>query len=261
MNKQKHIIVLVVLGMFLPLCMAFLTDSQQRRWWQRKKEVIPPMEFQTLQEETGYVLEITFQKGRSFNHPLMAFWIEDTTGRYIQSLYVAQSIAQGYYRHGDASSGRWQPGPVRRPAALPYWGHQRGIKAPDGYYLPTHEDPMPDAVTGPTPKSDFALTTRTRHKDPVVFNVMMEINQSWNWNHYWHNHKFPGDVNYQTSSQPALVYKATVDVRNPQKEFILEPVGHSHWSGATGELFEDLSTITTALDIASRVRVRVLTDD
>lgn len=250
---------MLVVVLVLPFLTAFISDnSMQQRWWQRKREKQPPMEFSTLAEAPGHTIEIRFTAGRSHNHPLMAFWLEDTAGNYIQSLYVAESIAKGYFRHGDPSTGRWEPGPLRRPAALPYWGHKRGIKAPDGYFIPTRDDPMPDAVTGPTPKADFILTTRTRHLAPPVFQVMMEINQSWDWNRFWHNNKFPDDPHYKTSSQPALVYKTVVDLDDPKDEYIMKPIGHSHWSGATGELFNDLGTITTALQIADKVKVRVV---
>lgn len=255
---KKSFIIALLIAVTMPFILAFTnSNEQQQRWWQRKRAKEAPMEFQTHHGAKGIALEITFTAGKSHNHPLMAFWVEDTAGNYLQSLYVAQSIAQGYFRHGDASTGRWQPGPLRRPAALPYWGHKRGIQAPDGYYIPTQDKPMPDAVTGPTPKADFILSTNTSFEKPGIINVFMEINQSWDWNHYWHNNKFPDDEHYKTSSQPALVYKTTIDFDNPQDEYTLKPVGHSHWSGATGELFEDLSTITTALDIAQEVKVRI----
>lgn len=258
-KDKKYTVFMLVIILAFPLLTAFISNnSMQQRWWQRKREKQPPMEFSTLEDAGGYQLQISFTKGKSHNHPLMAFWLEDTTGNYIQSLYVAESIAKGYFRHGDASTGRWEPGPLRRPAALPYWGHKRGIKAADGYYIPTQDDPMPDAVTGPTPKADFILTTKTRHMEPRVFQVMMEINQSWDWNRFWHNNKFPDDPYYKTSSQPALVYKAVVNLDDPQEEYTMQPIGHSHWSGATGELFNDLGTITTALQIAEEVKVRVV---
>lgn len=258
MHTPRYFTSLLILLVLLPLVTSFMADTgPAQRWWQRKRQVAPPERITTLEEKNGIQLEIVFAKGRAHNHPLMAFWIEDTMGGYIHSLYVAESIAKGYFRHGDASTGRWEPGPLRRPAALPYWGHKRGIKAPDGYFIPTQDNPMPDAVTGPTPKSSFVLHTRLRHAEPRVFNLLMEINQSWDWNHHWHNNRFPDDPHYKTSSQPALVYMATIDLDSPQREFIMRPIGHSHWSGATGELFKDLSTITTALQIADQVTVRI----
>ncbi len=246
------------LTVLLPLLLTFTpVNDQQQRWWQRSKQPTPAEVLQTHTDSAGKQLIISFTKGEEHNHPLMAFWTEDTAGNYLQSLYVAQSIAKGYFRHGDASSGRWQPGPLRRPAALPYWGHQRGVEAPDGYFIPTQDEPMPDAVTGPTPKADFVIQTTLKATTPKVFNIYMEINQSWDWNQHWHNNKFPGDEHYMTSSQPALVYKVTIDTSDPQNEYIMHPIGHSHWAGATGELFDDLSTITTALNITEKVKVQL----
>lgn len=201
----------------------------------------------------GISIRINFTKGENHNHPLMAFWLEDQDGKYIETIYVAESIGKGIFQHGNRSEGRWQAGEVRRPAALPYWGHKRGIQAPDGYFIPTVDQPMPDAVTGPTSKGDFILNSKSTAKAPCIFKVMMEINQSWDWNGYWTNNKYPGDVNYMTSSQPSLIYEALINLDTPVKEYEMKPVGHGHYSGADGSLTRDLSTITTAGEIAGKV--------
>ncbi len=258
MKSRNSIVILLSAIIILPVVAAFtVTSNMQEHWWQRKKSKKAPYEFSTLTEETGYQLQLQFTPGKHHNHPLMAIWIEDTTGAYLQSLYVAKSIAKGSFAHAVAGSRGWEPGPARRPAALPYWGHKRGIKANDGYYLPSSDQPMPDAVSGPTPQAAFILNTKTRQLDHTVFNLLMEINQSWDWNQHWHNNKFPEDQQYKTSSQPAIVYRATIDVNNPQPVYLMRPVGHSHYAGASGELYEDLSTLTTALEIAKEIKVIV----
>lgn len=258
MKIKKSTAILLTIVLSLPLLTAFAGFNH---WgdelWPRRRKAPTPEEIRTHANDGGYELKISFTPGKRHNHPLMAFWLEDADGNYIRSLYVAQSIAKGYFRHGDATSGRWEPGPLRRPAALPYWGHKRGIKAEDGFYIPTQDNPMPDAVTGPTPKAGFTLTTQTGSNTPSVFVIAMEINQSWDWNQYWHNNKYPDDPYYKTSSQPAVVYKVTIDTRNPQQEYQLKPVGHSHWSGADGNLYEGLNTLTTALEIANEVKVEI----
>lgn len=206
----------------------------------------------------GFDLLIEFEKGKSHNHPLMAVWVEDTEGKYVQTLYVAQSVAKGYFQHGDKTSGKWLPGPIRRPASLPYWAHKRGVKEADGLYMPSQEKPIPDAFTGATPQGSFSLKTKTNTKAHTKFKIMLEINQSWDWNTYWHNNKYPYDNDYKTSSQPALVYEVFVDTQNPLPEYEMKLIGHSHWSGKTGELFTDLSTVTTAKDITKGVVVKVV---
>lgn len=203
----------------------------------------------------GLTLKIDFEKGKGHNHPLFAIWIEDTLNNYIQTLYVSKSIATSTFNYGEANKGKWMPGVIRRPAALPYWGHQRGIKAPDGLYLPTVEDPVPDAYTGATPQAGFLLISKTDSIPPRFIKVLVEINQSWDWNEYWHNDMYPNDVEYRTSSQPAVVYAAVIDTWQKASTWELKPVGHSHYSGKDGKLYPGLNTLTTALHIAKRITV------
>ncbi len=256
-KSKTHLMMLCFLAYFM-LGPSVAVNEAHQRWWRTKdpaREVTE--ELVSTLDIAGFPLEVLFISGKEHNHPLMAIWIEDMDSNYIQTLYVSESIGKGVFRHGDPSGGKWMPGPVRRPAALPYWGHQRGIKADDGYFIPTTDCPVPDAITGPTPKGNFILTTHTPGKDLRQFRLLFEINQSWNWNEYWTNNKFPGDMHYMTSSQPALVYEATIDLHGGQKEYVLYPIGHSHWSGQNGNLYKDLSTITTALEISESIKVRI----
>ena len=41
------------------------------------------------------------------------------------------------------------------------------------------------------------------------------------------------------------------------KEIEMKPIGHSHYAGETGELFTDLSTLSTALKIANTITLTV----
>ena len=216
----------------------------------------PHEEIVTNPRAEGIDLVLEFKKGKAHNHPLMAVWVETTDSQYIQTLYVARSIAKGYYQHGDKSEGFWKPGPIRRPAALPYWAHKRGVKAEDGLFIPSQKNPMPDAVTSATPKGDFTLKTKAMVGDRDKFIVLMEINQTWDWNEYWTNNKYPDNEEYKTSCQPALVYAVEVDLNKSGNFYKLKPIGHSHYAGENGYLYRDLSTLTTALEIAEGVTLR-----
>jgi hypothetical protein len=237
----------------IPLALATLSCSGSR---------IPveeaPGHITTNPSGLGPRLEIEMTRGESHNHPLMAIWVEDESGKFIQTLYVAESIGKGTFQHGDASRGFWMPGEIRRPAALPRWSHRRGIQAGDGLYLPTPDDPVADAYTGPTPGSSFILHTRLDDPGLKKFKVLFELNQTWDWNEYWTNNKFPEDEEYKTSCQPALVYAVTIDLENPEDSYEMEIIGRSHHSGANGELYDDLHTMTTALQIARHIEVRVI---
>jgi hypothetical protein len=201
---------------------------------------------------------IDFEKGEKHNHPLMAVWAEDVYGKYIETFFVSKSIGKGIFDKASGGGGKWLPGPVRRPAALPYWAHKRGVKEADGLYIPTPETPMPDAIAGATPRKDFRLVVAPVTPNfPRIFHLLMEINQSWDWNSYWTNDKFPDEPEYKTSSQPSVVYSAFVNLDDATVKYSLNPIGHGHYSGKTGELFTDLSTLTTALEIAKRITVTV----
>ncbi len=195
-------------------------------------------------------IEIDFKKGPEHNHPIMAIWLEDTKGNYIETLYVAESIGNGIFGHGMNKEGKWEPGPIQRPAALPYWWHKYG-------FLPDPENRVPDAISGPTPEANFVLLTNTVGELPEQFNVLFEINQSWDWNEYWTNDKFPDDAEYKTSSQPALVYIAFVDRQKDQTEFSFQIAGHSHYSGTNGNLYTNTESLTTAKDIVSHIKLKI----
>lgn len=216
-----------------------------------------PVILETNISGQGPAFEIEFHQGPEFYYPLFAIWIEDMNGKYIQTLYVAQSIARGVFVYGQVKDNRWQKESKRRPAALPYWGHKYGFKAEDGFYLPTPENPVVDAYTGATPTSEFILKSKSDKELPKQFRILLEINQSWDWNEYWTNNKYPDDKEYKTSSQPALVFAVDIDLSTNQNEYVMKPIGHSHYSGKTGELFTDLSTLTTALEIVDKVIVKI----
>jgi hypothetical protein len=212
---------------------------------------------ETNSSGTGPAIEVTFYGGSSLYYPLMAVWLEDEQGRYLQTLFVPRTVATGVFKYGSSSGGKWTAAAKRAPQTLPYWSHKRGVKASDGLYMPDPDNPVADAYTGATPTTSFSLKARADGSLPEKFRVMFEINQNWDWNDYWTNDKFPGDGYYLYSAQPALVYESRVDLSNAAGRYLMKAIGHSHPSGSTGELFPDLSTLTTALQIADSIVVSV----
>jgi hypothetical protein len=206
---------------------------------------------------TGQLLEIQMTKGKAHNHPTFAIWIEDTSNNYLQTLFVTSAIGQGIFTYGDKSGGKWKPGEVHRPAALPYWAHKRGIINENGSFVPTPKSKVADAYSGATPPGSFKLDTRTDVPVKGKVKILMEVNQTWDWNEYWTNAKYVDDADYKTSCQPAIVYSAILDLDSPGSVVQLKPVGHSHYSGKSGELFTDLTTLTTAMHIADEIQVTV----
>ncbi|MDD3320912.1 MAG: hypothetical protein PHS59_05660 [Paludibacter sp.] len=206
---------------------------------------------------TGTTITVKFEKGSEFNHPLFAIWLADEKGGYIQPLYVSESIGNGVFKRASRKAGRWQAGEIQRPAALPYWVHQRGILNELGTYNPTPQKPEVDAYTGATPNGSFILNSITEKPLNGKYKVMLELNQSWDWNEFWYNNRYPEDKEFKTSSQPALVYSVDIDTDKPQDEYVMNVIGRSHYSGEDGKLYEDLTTMTTALKIAKRITVKI----
>jgi hypothetical protein len=206
---------------------------------------------------TGIPLELSLTKGKSYNHPTFAVWLEDREGHFLQTLFVTRSFGSGTFRYGDAFRGVWTPGQVRRPAALPYWSHRAGNVKGLNSYVPDAEHPVPDALTAATPKGSFLLKTRGEKENPAIVRLFLEINQTWDWNSFWTNSKFPDDQEYKTSCQPAVVYAATIDLNSSGTSYELLPVGRSSHSGADGKLYTDLETLTSALHIADKITVSV----
>lgn len=244
--KGKILLVILIASTILVSC-------QQKKISEEPLPVI-----QTNKGEMGIPVEIKFLAGKYHNHPTFSFWVEDLEGNYIETLFVTQYLAKGIYGHGSLGEGKWdsKPGPAKRPSTLPYWLHQR-IANSDEELMPSPANPIPDAITGATPPGDFILETVVNKPVAQKFRIMMEINQPWDWNEFWNNGLYPGDFNYSVSCQPALVYSVVIDRRQPNKDFYLNPIGHSHYSGLNGELFSDISTLTTANEIVNKVCVRI----
>jgi hypothetical protein len=246
----------MILKSMLAVLLLFLVQVEV--FPQRKKEkVVPPEIITTNLDGAGWEITLEVTPGKSHNYPMLAIWIEDAQGNYVQTLYVNESVAKGYFNYADKSEGKWKPGELVRPASLPIWTHKRGVKSDAGHYMPTQSNPLPDAYTSATPKAGFVLQSKTDKPLTREFKVLLEINQSWDWNEYWTNHKFPEDDDYKSSAQPSVVYSVNIDPANLQEVHELKPIGHGHYSGKNGEINPDLSTITTALQIVDKITVKV----
>jgi hypothetical protein len=205
-------------------------------------------------------ITIEYKKGKSFRNPIFAIWVEDSLGNYVSTIYISKSITTSVFNNVLKSDGSWSPGIVRRPEALPFWAHKRNIKASDGLLVPLDESADLDGYTGATPTNNFVLSTSLNLEDSVVYKLMLEVNQAFDWNDYFSKDRFPDDTIYSGSGyvgQPALVYCAEISTSDldRQNHFVMQLIGHSHYSGKNGELFSDISDITSAKNITERIIV------
>lgn len=175
--------------------------------------------------------------------PQIAVWLEDDSGRFVADLFVT----------GKAGKSAW--GKVRRPEALPVWSHARGRRYADGLFMPTRDEPLPDALSGPTPKAkkagdEIRLSFALPAGAAPGSRLLVEINSSFDFNAAFPERK--GDVN----GQPSLVYSAALGA--PGADYAAAAVlGTGHPAGADGSVKPGSAGLDGALRIAERIRARV----
>lgn len=199
-------------------------------------------------------LSIYLDKGKAFNHPTFVIWVEDMEGQYLKTLYITQSYASGIFEHKMIDDKTWgkEPGASVQPAALPYWTHKKGL-IDDKYLIPVPEHPFVDAYTGATPKGNFNF--KTSQLAEKKYQLLLEVNQTWDWNAYWTNNKYEDSDAYKHSAQPSLIYSAIVNDRDSLFHFNL--IGHGDPTGESGKLFPDTTTLTTAKNIFSSLNAQI----
>lgn len=182
------------------------------------------------------------------NPPQFAIWLTDLDTNYIGTLFCTHKIArEGWVmNHGN-----------RRKEALPFWAYCRGVQEADGLFLPTKKTPLTDAVSGATPHEDYAL--RYEPGSRKHFLIFAEFNHSTDFNETYPKQARPGTFGYsggkEGSGQPALVYRAEIDLESSSKEWVLQLAGHSSPDGSDGKLYPDLTGIGSALGIVKKVVV------
>lgn len=185
------------------------------------------------------------------NAPQIAIWTEDLEGNFLSTIYVSEKLATQSW---TAAGGN------RRKEALPCWSYAQGKQYVDGLYLPTKKEPLPDAVTGATPKSSFVANLQMS-EDIKLFVAKCEFNHSTDFNEYYPKDARVGDTNYSGgklgSGQPAVIYQTVIELNSGKKEFKGKLIGHSSPDGSDGKIYPDTSQLTTALNIVKEITVYV----
>jgi hypothetical protein len=232
-------------------------------------------DYQVYDHTLGRKADITidFLKGKHFWNPQVAIWIEDSAGNYIETLLVTTSTAKGLFYTGRSASNFKESDEVkvqeniatRRVDALPYWSHKRNNRYRDGFFSPPPDDPLPDAITGATPKENFYFkSVDGAIEEMTSFRVMIELNVAFDENEYYSEYDFLEDSLYHGGTgllgQPSLIYGTTINRKDKERYYILPLLGHGHHSGATGDLIAEINTITTAKGIVERIVVGINED-
>lgn len=256
------IILLITLGLYFNapiLNQLYAFGNQIRNKQIGKTEETFDYQIIELEKAVGnYKISVELKKGKAFQYPLFAIWAEDSIGNYIETLYISRVISSSTFDYGKKVNDNWESAVIRRPEALPYWSHKRGIHASDGLFIPLNGAPDLDAVSGATATDNFIVKSKSDFNNLNNYRILLEVNQSYDWNEYYTQDKFPNDKIYSGSGQvgqPSLVY--ATEIKNTKLKStnhkIMNLIGHGHHSGKDGKLYKDVSQITTAKNIAERI--------
>ena len=219
------------------------------------------LSFETLSQVEGKPIRIEMTTGEQWMHvmklfklkikapPQVVIWSEDREGRFLDTLFITRKVGKQFW----GKQSKQDPDKVFHEEALPYWMYKRYAQ---GLPFPTKDNPLPDAITGASPKKDFIVQTKVQTDLKEIY-VLLEANISFDVNQtYFTNAPQGMEVYNKTSGQPAVVYRAEVDLGTPG-EYEMKLIGHSSPAGEDGELYEDLQGLTTALQIIKKVVVVV----
>lgn len=224
--------------------------------------------YEMLEMNIANELKITIDALRSehYWHPQMAIWIEDEEGNYIETLFVSKATAKGLFFGGRSKdnfknfdTNKAASGEYRRVNALPVWSHKRNVQYADGLYVPPSNQPLPDAISGETFTDNFQFITSTKKRSK--FSIKIEINVAFDDNEYYSEYDFPDDDTFHNGTgqlgQPSIIFETLIDMEDGKDYYLMELIGHGHHSGQNGNIYTDLSRLTTAKKIMERIVVGV----
>ncbi|KZN56168.1 hypothetical protein [Pseudoalteromonas luteoviolacea] len=239
-------------------------------------------------EGTGQRITVELKKGPYFLWPQYALWIESVSGEFVQPLYVTEKLATNQFTNKvvkkdpnqvfnshllvgegpnawDVLEGQEDPASKNsrmRPESLPVFLHQLNMRAENGMMVPDDDSLTIDGFSGATMTDNFIYTTRLQSPLQGRHRVRLEVNHSFDYNTYYSSDRFLDDPIYSGdgySAQPSVIYEAIIDFDNHANETlaVMSLVGHGHHSGRNGDIYEDVSNLTTALELVERVIVSV----
>lgn len=160
--------------------------------------------------------------------PQVAVWLENTEGKYLDTIYVT----------ARSNKGNWRMAPKEgHPEALPVWFHLKQGSA--------------DAVSSATTIAESVSygSGIAAHLPPGIYVVMLETNRSYDWNDTFSKN------NAGVSGQPSLIYRAEITIGGDRTEARFTPIGTGSVDGSDGDIHPGLEGIDTALELFSSMTV------
>ena len=175
----------------------------------------------------------------------LAIWLTDAEGAFVDTVYVTRKVAQkGLGNRGGKLDDKWGGS---RLSMLPVWAYYRGIDYGNDNFYPPKDKPLPDAITSATPKAGEFIWN-WNPKDPLKqgrYFYYIEVNKSFDKND---NHDYSW---YR--GQPSVIWKGSFLVGDKFNESEAEIIGHGEIAGKNGQIFPDITTLTSSLKLIEKV--------
>lgn len=162
--------------------------------------------------------------------PQMAVWTEDTSGRFIETLYITGA---DFKKMNHALKNENEADFFKE--CLPYWASRAESS---GTALPSKKAPYPDTVTSATPAADFTINTSVPEDAAHIY---AELNKADDMNTVY------TEDNNDWAGQPSLIYSADLSGLSNSEPIELKLEGHGGMIGAFPGVYEDLSGFDSAL--------------
>ncbi|MBD3289754.1 hypothetical protein GF337_13185 [candidate division KSB1 bacterium] len=204
------------------------------------------------------------------NQPQMAFWLEDSSGNYVSTIYVTHRTATQDWRSAPGED----EDEIERKSALPVWVHQHqngGIMAEStcsnchDLHQADEKKVAPDsrlaAITGATPEKSFTKGWSIPNTLKAgTYIVKAEINHSKDFNDYYNEDAKNTDSAYSGgemgSGQPSVIWKGKLHIGKRSSHVSLEQIGLGHPAGRDGKIYSNFKNLDSALKIVESITVK-----
>jgi hypothetical protein len=182
--------------------------------------------------------------------PQTAVWLEDWKGKFITNIFVTHKSAKSDWFGGDK---------IQRPDALPVWSHRMGVQYSDGLYMPDKKHPLPDAVTGATPKGANTIEWKFPPDFPAgKYYLYAEVNSSYDYNSVYRENLPQTNQYYNgVNGQPSVIYKAGIEAGSKPAVLIMNIIGHGEVQGRDGSVSTNLAEVEEAAQIIESIKILV----
>ncbi|MCP4263399.1 MAG: hypothetical protein GY774_38715 [Planctomycetes bacterium] len=175
--------------------------------------------------------------------PQFAIWLQEVPKGTIHTVWVTSKTG----------TGDWGENIVRN-VSLPHWVSRWNLVT-KSRTSPTPENPVVNAVTGATPKLDFAAEATVPAES--FWNYFIEVNVSGDYNDAFPVSQTDGKQDRQGNGQPSIIYRGKI-ISSPGRKSNPKLIGRTEQFQDVKHIITNMEGITTAKNLFSTIEVTCL---